>query len=208
MAEWFKAPVLKTGVFARAPGVRIPPHPPVGVDFIDIFARNSFHSPHGAWIALDDCGHAVAPSATSDAARTSIATTALLLHVSLRVSCRGCPIRIGRRRGPSPSPRTPPTRPGRDLAASLEMVEHGDAVRDAAGLEAGHQGRRALRSTASGSGMVGIRPDARCYFPSLAAFVFSAASSSGSFAMPDAILLASSVVSHVPPVFSAGSSRA
>ncbi len=28
VAEWFKAPVLKTGVLARVPGVRIPPHPP------------------------------------------------------------------------------------------------------------------------------------------------------------------------------------
>ena len=29
MAEWFKAPVLKTGVPARVPWVRIPPLPPV-----------------------------------------------------------------------------------------------------------------------------------------------------------------------------------
>ena len=29
MAEWFKAPVLKTGVPARAPWVRIPPLPPI-----------------------------------------------------------------------------------------------------------------------------------------------------------------------------------
>jgi hypothetical protein len=28
VAEWFKAPVLKTGVRASAPWVRIPPHPP------------------------------------------------------------------------------------------------------------------------------------------------------------------------------------
>ena len=28
VAEWFKAPVLKTGVGSRSPGVRIPPHPP------------------------------------------------------------------------------------------------------------------------------------------------------------------------------------
>jgi hypothetical protein len=28
VAEWFKAPVLKTGVGSRPPGVRIPPHPP------------------------------------------------------------------------------------------------------------------------------------------------------------------------------------
>jgi hypothetical protein len=30
VAEWFKAPVLKTGVGSRSPGVRIPPHPPAG----------------------------------------------------------------------------------------------------------------------------------------------------------------------------------
>ena len=30
MAEWFKAPVLKTGVGASPPWVRIPPHPPIG----------------------------------------------------------------------------------------------------------------------------------------------------------------------------------
>ena len=29
VAEWFKAPVLKTGVGASLPGVRIPLHPPV-----------------------------------------------------------------------------------------------------------------------------------------------------------------------------------
>ena len=28
VAEWFKAPVLKTGVGASPPWVRIPPHPP------------------------------------------------------------------------------------------------------------------------------------------------------------------------------------
>src|SRR5262245_6664821 len=28
VVEWFKAPVLKTGVGASPPGVRIPPHPP------------------------------------------------------------------------------------------------------------------------------------------------------------------------------------
>src|SRR5713101_695544 len=30
VAEWFKAPVLKTGVPSRVPWVRIPPHPPFG----------------------------------------------------------------------------------------------------------------------------------------------------------------------------------
>ena len=29
MVEWFKAPVLKTGVGASPPWVRIPPHPPL-----------------------------------------------------------------------------------------------------------------------------------------------------------------------------------
>src|SRR3954466_14077240 len=31
VAEWFKAPVLKTGVPARVPWVRIPPLPPRGI---------------------------------------------------------------------------------------------------------------------------------------------------------------------------------
>ena len=37
MAEWFKAPVLKTGVPARVPWVRIPPLPPKPIDFISIY---------------------------------------------------------------------------------------------------------------------------------------------------------------------------
>jgi hypothetical protein len=37
VAEWFKAPVLKTGVPARVPWVRIPPLPPEPVDIVDIF---------------------------------------------------------------------------------------------------------------------------------------------------------------------------
>ena len=32
MAEWFKAPVLKTGVPARVPWVRIPPLPPEAIE--------------------------------------------------------------------------------------------------------------------------------------------------------------------------------
>jgi hypothetical protein len=32
VAEWFKAPVLKTGVPARVPWVRIPPLPPFVID--------------------------------------------------------------------------------------------------------------------------------------------------------------------------------
>ena len=43
LAEWFKAPVLKTGVGSRPPWVRIPPRPPAlaarGVDAIDIAAK-------------------------------------------------------------------------------------------------------------------------------------------------------------------------
>ena len=37
VAEWFKAPVLKTGVPARVPWVRIPPLPPYLVDLIIVF---------------------------------------------------------------------------------------------------------------------------------------------------------------------------
>ena len=37
MAEWFKAPVLKTGVPARVPWVRIPPLPPELFEIIDLF---------------------------------------------------------------------------------------------------------------------------------------------------------------------------
>ena len=37
MAEWFKAPVLKTGVPARVPWVRIPPLPPEPIENILCF---------------------------------------------------------------------------------------------------------------------------------------------------------------------------
>ena len=37
MAEWFKAPVLKTGVPARVPWVRIPPLPPEAIEIVDFF---------------------------------------------------------------------------------------------------------------------------------------------------------------------------
>ena len=37
MAEWFKAPVLKTGVPARVPWVRIPPLPPKLIEIIKEF---------------------------------------------------------------------------------------------------------------------------------------------------------------------------
>ena len=38
VAEWFKAPVLKTGVPARVPWVRIPPLPPVSLNSLSNFA--------------------------------------------------------------------------------------------------------------------------------------------------------------------------
>src|SRR5260370_37053278 len=41
VAEWFKAPVLKTGVPARVPWVRIPPLPPVPMQL--------------QWLPLDGC---------------------------------------------------------------------------------------------------------------------------------------------------------
>ena len=40
VAEWFKAPVLKTGVPARAPWVRIPPLPPVCCSPLFAVVRN------------------------------------------------------------------------------------------------------------------------------------------------------------------------
>jgi hypothetical protein len=47
VAEWFKAPVLKTGVPARVPWVRIPPLPPEVIenieqfDFFSVYAQSS-----------------------------------------------------------------------------------------------------------------------------------------------------------------------
>jgi hypothetical protein len=40
VAEWFKAPVLKTGVGASPPWVRIPPHPPVPLSRLFARVRN------------------------------------------------------------------------------------------------------------------------------------------------------------------------
>src|SRR6266849_9760078 len=40
VAEWFKAPVLKTGVPARVPWVRIPPLPPVDCSPLFAIVRN------------------------------------------------------------------------------------------------------------------------------------------------------------------------
>ncbi len=37
VAEWFKAPVLKTGVGECSPWVRIPPHPPLSRDIVRYF---------------------------------------------------------------------------------------------------------------------------------------------------------------------------
>ena len=37
VAEWFKAPVLKTGVPARVPWVRIPPLPPEPIELVYLF---------------------------------------------------------------------------------------------------------------------------------------------------------------------------
>ena len=48
MAEWFKAPVLKTGVPARVPWVRIPPLPPEAIEIASLieisksFAQSNF----------------------------------------------------------------------------------------------------------------------------------------------------------------------
>jgi hypothetical protein len=38
VAEWFKAPVLKTGVPARVPWVRIPPLPPCLIEIIAFYS--------------------------------------------------------------------------------------------------------------------------------------------------------------------------
>ena len=37
VVEWFKAPVLKTGVGATPPRVRIPPLPPFNISFNEMF---------------------------------------------------------------------------------------------------------------------------------------------------------------------------
>jgi hypothetical protein len=44
VAEWFKAPVLKTGVPARVPWVRIPPLPPLfnEINGFDTLSRGGF----------------------------------------------------------------------------------------------------------------------------------------------------------------------
>jgi hypothetical protein len=42
VAEWFKAPVLKTGVPARVPWVRIPPLPPESIEIAQQSGRISF----------------------------------------------------------------------------------------------------------------------------------------------------------------------
>ena len=52
MAEWFKAPVLKTGVGSRPPGVRIPPHPPAQ-DYSFHFSNLSYDLPGASCSRLD-----------------------------------------------------------------------------------------------------------------------------------------------------------
>src|SRR5215510_13220680 len=42
VAEWFKAPVLKTGVPARVPWVRIPPLPPEVIENNTVFVTLGF----------------------------------------------------------------------------------------------------------------------------------------------------------------------
>jgi hypothetical protein len=57
VAEWFKAPVLKTGVPARVPWVRIPPLPP---DIERAFATeliSALNYPSISHGALISCSH-------------------------------------------------------------------------------------------------------------------------------------------------------
>ena len=54
MAEWFKAPVLKTGVPARVPWVRIPPLPPKPIDIIDVFGLLQEYAQSSAQSIWDD----------------------------------------------------------------------------------------------------------------------------------------------------------
>jgi hypothetical protein len=54
VAEWFKAPVLKTGVPARVPWVRIPPLPPELFEIIDIFGFYGVYAQSGVQTIWDD----------------------------------------------------------------------------------------------------------------------------------------------------------
>jgi hypothetical protein len=54
VAEWFKAPVLKTGVPARVPWVRIPPLPPELSEIIDAFGFYGLYAQSGAQNIWDD----------------------------------------------------------------------------------------------------------------------------------------------------------
>src|SRR6185312_755583 len=63
VAEWFKAPVLKTGVPARVPWVRIPPLPPVANGEVDgkanfIHARRALACCHHLGFVGRKCGSA------------------------------------------------------------------------------------------------------------------------------------------------------
>ena len=54
MAEWFKAPVLKTGVRESVPWVRIPPLPPQVFKIIDILSFYSWCVQSNAQNVFDD----------------------------------------------------------------------------------------------------------------------------------------------------------
>ena len=58
MAEWFKAPVLKTGVPARVPWVRIPPLPPKLSEIIEQFGVLSRYAQSSAQSVFADMGAA------------------------------------------------------------------------------------------------------------------------------------------------------
>jgi hypothetical protein len=55
VAEWFKAPVLKTGVPARVPWVRIPPLPPEAIEIFDVSGFSYFYVQSSAqWFSDTD----------------------------------------------------------------------------------------------------------------------------------------------------------
>ena len=56
VAEWFKAPVLKTGVPARVPWVRIPPLPPEVIDIIEQFRFVGSYAQSNVQSVFDDLG--------------------------------------------------------------------------------------------------------------------------------------------------------
>jgi hypothetical protein len=68
VAEWFKAPVLKTGVGASSPWVRIPPPPPIYLDWVDNMQT---------LIELIDENPAAIPAHCATVARATLATQKL-----------------------------------------------------------------------------------------------------------------------------------